>query len=508
MSAAQFRELDEYTIRHEVIESYELMERAALACVARLESDFPSASNIVVWSGIGNNGGDGLAMARLLSERNKKVSVIICGDPDKGSPDFIRNLRLVRNLPIPIQTFNAHIDPGIVKSADVYIDCLFGTGLNRPVEGDAKQCIGHINTCSPVVSIDLPSGLAADPESFNPYGTGGASVKATFTYTFDSYKRTCLLDDLSEYYGKIAVLDIGLNKPYKTQLETSEFFWTISGCRALLKARSIYLHKRIGGHAFLAVGKKGMMGAAMLSAGSASRTGIGLLTVHTPASQVSLIQQSIPEALILASQDPDFIDLKTADTNKYDAIGIGCGIGTNGRTGEALHHFLENCVGKHHPLVLDADALNIMASKPELLDMLTELPVLLTPHVREFDRLFGEHQNQHQRLGTLRKVCSTRNLHILLKGATSWLGVPNGTLHAFHFPNDGLSKGGSGDVLTGILTGFLAQGYSILHSVCIGMGLFAHSATQCAKAKSTYTMLPGDLRDYFPTFFVNNLSDT
>ncbi|MCB9246519.1 MAG: NAD(P)H-hydrate dehydratase [Flavobacteriales bacterium] len=499
LNAGQIRELDAFTIQNEPISSIDLMERAAQACVDQLLFDFPNCHSWVIWCGTGNNGGDGLAIARLLHGIGGSVHILICGDVNRASADFKVNFDRLESYGIPISPCLER--PKTSAPEVVHVDCLFGSGLNRPISGEATAMIDAINLQEQIVSIDLPSGLPANIRELLPLITELKTVHARYTYTFDSYKFSLLVDDLSDSYGKVRVLDIGLDQTFKKTIEVSEYYRTIEDCRNLIVPRRAYLHKGRTGHALLAVGKTGMMGAAVLATRSCLRCGVGLVTVHSPQTQSAILQISSPEAICRPSLISDGIDLHFSDIQRYSAIGVGCGIGIEPEVRLALRRFINDTYQGDQPLVLDADALNIIADAPELLQKLAGKPVVLTPHPREFDRLFGQHSDHTERIGHLGELCRELRIHILLKGANSWTSGPDGELHSFPFPNDGLAKGGSGDVLMGILNAFLAQGYNIRDSICLAVGLQAHSAQECAAERTAFCMLPGDLVDYFPRFF-------
>jgi len=505
INAANFRQLDAYTIQAEPIASIDLMERAAFACVQQLNLDYPESKKITIFAGTGNNGGDGLAMARHLTNQGKIDRVIVSGNIEKCSKDFSINYNRCKSNGIEIleNPSLAEISESLEQS-DLVIDAIFGNGLTRPVEGRLSEVIELINTQKDVVSIDLPSGMAADPEAFDHYTSEVAIVRATKTYTFQVTKLNMLLDDLMEYYGQIEILDIGLDKNYQESLPSLGRLALLEDCTNLIRVRTSAGHKGSFGHALLLAGQYKMMGAAILATRACLRSGVGLLTLHTPAKAVQVVQIAIPECLIdISTQDNTIsaLDISKETIEKSSAMGIGCGIGAETLSPVELVDYIGHYTNEGKPCLIDADALNILSKDNNQLVRLRGRPVVLTPHPKEFDRLFGKSYNCFERLKVLKQKAKELQIHILLKGATTALAKPNGDVIFFPYANSGMAKGGTGDVLAGIITSLLAQNYPIEDAAVVGIGAHTSIGYKAKKQYSEHVMLPSDivegLADYF-----------
>ncbi len=506
LNSDQFRELDAYTISSEPIAPIDLMERASTKCVEQLEKDFPKMRQILIVAGSGNNGGDGLAIARLLTQKGHACEVCLLGNEEKLSPDNSRNLDRCRSHGVSV-LINPNIEEFLekIQSSQVLIDSLFGNGLDRPIIGQLEEIVNAVNQHPDIVSIDLPSGMACNPYTFNHYQENLAIIKARFTYTFQVPKLNLLLDDLQQFCGTLRILDIGLNSEFHSSFPTQDYVVEMKDCKAGIIPRSSIGHKGSFGHALIIAGQYQMMGAALLASNACLRSGVGLLTLHCPADSVQLVQSSIPECLVDISKDklesrPNTIDPSVI--NRATAIGIGCGLGTSAETSNSLKGFLANNHWLEKPIVLDADALNMLSQLKEGLEYIKDSNVLLTPHPKEFDRLFGANDHCADRLSILTEQCQKLGIHILLKGATTVLGTPSGERLFFNFPNSGMAKGGSGDVLTGIITSLLAQGYSVKNAAMVGIGAHASAGFMAKEEYSEHVMLPRDVLDGLKSFFM------
>jgi NAD(P)H-hydrate epimerase len=502
INAKQFKELDAHSIANEPIASIDLMERAAKTCVQQLLIDFPKEEHFLIVCGTGNNGGDGLAIARLLAQLKKEVKVLVFGDTLKGSADFKRNLERLKKLPIEI--LSSLDDVSATKENTVVIDCLFGNGLTRPIGGELTEWISFINQSPKVLSIDLPSGMASDPVAFNHYSNGLPIVRANTTYTFDSEKMNLLFDDLRPYFGQVTCLDIGLDKNFKRHFKSNVYTAEHSDAKTLLVPKAAGSHKGQAGHGLLMAGSRGMLGACILSAKASLRCGMGLLTVHGPGSLESIIHTTLPEAMFLSSNQADYIDFDHIDYQKYSAFALGMGVGKKAEMIDRLIENIQIIAATGKPFLVDADALNALSQRDIVGKILKGTNCIITPHLKEFDRLFGEHSNCYERYKTLQKQSSQLGITILLKGATSILQLPDGSNYFFPFPNPGLGKGGSGDVLSGIILSFLAQGYSIKDAGKLGVLAQSYAAELAQTELSAHSMLPTDVIDRLSDFFVHN----
>ncbi|WP_338769777.1 NAD(P)H-hydrate dehydratase [Bernardetia sp. ABR2-2B] len=521
LSAKQMALADQETIKNEPVSSLDLMERASKKAFYWIQNYFGQNlhndlinTEFHIFCGIGNNGGDGLVLARLLSNFAFQINVYVVAFSDKRSEDFEANferIQEVSNIKITeIKTEEDLEQLNSISKNDWIIDAIFGYGLNRVPEGIAGKTIEFINQHSNknVISIDIPSGLFADEnQSKEQRFDKNMTIKATHTLTFQSPKLSFFFDEYSEFVGNFEVLDIGLDKNFIEKLDAQNYWLTTQKAKQIYKPRSRTGHKGTFGHALLIVGSYGKIGAAQLSAKTALRSGIGLLSIRTPKCGVIPLQSSVPEAMILVDDFEkskkknkyvlnSFSDELVEKLSDYKTIGIGCGIGTAKKTKKLLLQILRNV---DYPIVIDADALNILAKNRNYenndTDWLDFVPKnsILTPHPKEFERLFGKTSSAEERHRLLRNLAKEYQVYILLKGSFSALALPNGDIYHSSFGDIGMATGGSGDVLTGILTSLLAQGYNSEESLLLSVFLHGKAGELAAKNKSSEAMLPSDL---------------
>lgn len=485
LDIAQVRELDQHTIQHEPIASIDLMERACRAFVQWFVLHFGPDKRVGVVCGTGNNGGDGLGIARLLVNGGFVVKVwIVRGG--KESPDFQTNLFRLKEIITPADFQSGeHVD-----DCDVLIDAIFGSGLTRPAEGIQAEAIAAINSAKATcVAVDIPSGMFADQHSQGPI------VRATYTVTFQLPKLAFLLPENHAFTGKSFRVDIGLSKTFIRSAQTNRYYLTRKSVKKLLRQRSKFSHKGDYGRALLVSGSLGKMGAAVLASRGALRAGIGLLTVHVPSSGNHILQTAVPEAMLSLDHSESIIS-ESPDSEVYDVIGVGPGIGQAQKTAEALRDLLE--AGK--PMVIDADALNLISAHPEFLHIVPKGSIL-TPHPKEFERLVGKWTDDFDRLA--KQVVLSRQLKsvVLVKGANTAIAVPEGDIIFNCTGNPGMATGGTGDVLTGILTGLLGQHYAAPEAAILGVFLHGLAGDIAAREKGQASMVAGDLVDFLPQAF-------
>lgn len=489
LSAQQIRDWDKFTIENEPISSYDLMERASLAFTYWFAQLYETERTVYIFCGTGNNGGDGLAIARLLHERFFNVKVIICGISNTVTDDFKKNLNA---LPHRADILKGEIEendafPEIPQDA-IIIDALLGTGLTRPVLGYWAAFFKHLNdTENEIVSVDIPSGLFMDKSMLSPYGC----IQADRVFSFEIPKIAFLLPENHRYIGDFTFKSIGLKQEYLNGIQTENIFLTKEYIYSLLKKRSKFDHKGTFGHALLVVGSFGMAGAGVLAAKACLRSGVGLLTVHTPQCNRIIMQTSVPEAMVRVDAD-EYVVSQNTEIDAYKTIGIGCGIGKAGRTASALKNYLMNF---RKPMVIDADALNIIASNPEMLDLIPKNSIL-TPHFKEFERLFGHVDSDFERLKLLKQKSKELKINILLKGAHSVVADTEGVCYFNSTGNAGMATGGSGDVLTGILTGLLARGYEPSQAAIVGMFLHGEAGDKAAEKLGEEALIASDIIEY------------
>jgi NAD(P)H-hydrate epimerase len=484
-TAAQIRTWDAYTITQEPIASIALMERASAALVRWWVTHYNTANPVLVVAGMGNNGGDGLAVARMLRQRGYAVSVWIVAHSAQGSPDWQINARRWQELDALHWVYQV-TDLPTPPPHTLLVDALLGSGLNRPAEGLLADTIRWMNESGlPIISVDIASGLQAEGLG----KTAEAIIRPQHTLTLQTPKLAMLLPDNELFVGKWHCLDIGLHPEYSCQTESPYHVLTDADIAPWWHKRALFSHKGTYGHALLIAGSKGKIGAAALAAEACLRAGVGLLTVHLPACGLLPLQTQLPEAMISPDEAEDCWQ-HPPDTQVYKAIAIGPGLGQAAETLNALEAFLSK--PNLPPLVLDADALNLLAQKPTLL---TQLPPysILTPHPKEFERLAGKSTDSLERLNRLCYFAKTYQAIVLLKGRHTAIATPQGQLWFNNTGNPGMATAGSGDVLTGIITALLAQGYSPMRAACLGVYVHGAAGDAAAQQLGQAALLASDI---------------
>lgn len=492
-NVATNREADKYTIENEPIASVDLMERASLACVEKLlDQGMTPEMPVYIFCGPGNNGGDGLAIARLLCRKGFIVRVFI-PDPDENySQDFNINLERLQHMQTEIR-FLTDFDIKEIEENAVLVDALFGSGLSRKLSGIYAETVQKINNAAGYkVSIDVPSGLYCDSVT-----DSDIIVKADVTLTFQYPKLAFLFRESEVYVGEWHVLDIGLSGDFFQTGKTNDYFIEKDDIQFIIKQRSRFGHKGTYGHALLMCGSKGKMGASVLSSRACLRTGAGLVTAYVPACGYEILQTSVPEAMTIVSETEDHLS-KLPDIEPFSAIGIGPGIGKNEETANLLKLLIQQA---KVPLVLDADALNILSANKTWLAFLPANSIL-TPHPGEFERLAGKSHNSFERLHLLRDFCTKYKVYVILKGAYSVICTPAGKCFFNPTGNPGMATGGSGDVLTGMITSLLAQHYSALDACWAGVYLHGLAGDLAAENLGENSLIAGDIIDYLPDAFI------
>jgi NAD(P)H-hydrate epimerase len=475
-NAEQIQKWDAYTMAHEPVASIDLMERAAQSCTEWLTEKGIAEKPVKIFCGKGNNGGDGLAIARQLIEAGCDVRVFIIELGVKGTNDFQTNLAKLHAVNANIFFIqSAEFFPEITGN-EMVIDALFGSGLNRPLKELYAETVKYINAhAKTVVAIDVPSGLFLDRSS-----KGNVVIEAKYTLTFECLKLCFLVAENEKYFGNIVVLNIGLHKDYPATVETVFYLTTPPLVKKIYRPRKKFTHKGTYGHALLFAGNKGKMGAAVLCAKACLRTGAGLLTCNIPEDEFTIIQTAVPEAMVIKRDDKTHYQ-------KYTVVGAGPGIGTEEFTAKLFHQFITSF---HKTMVLDADALNILSENKEWLSLLKD--VILTPHPKEFERVFGTCENDFERIDKALEFSEKHKLVIVLKGHYTLIAY-NGKGYFNTTGNAGMAKGGSGDVLTGMLTALLSQNYKPLDAALLGVFLHGLAGDIALKKQSTESMLPSDL---------------
>lgn len=482
-TAEQIRRWDQFTISQESIPSLKLMERAALTLVGWITENCKNYNKVTVFCGHGNNGGDGFAAARILYTKGFDVEVIVPDLHAEFSEDASVNLQRLKDFSgISVVEFKETAEYTFDEET-VVVDALFGTGLSRPLEGIYKKLIARLNEAGGLkISVDIPSGISAD-EFFEAETT---VFKADYTLSFQSWKKSFLHPETGKYTGKVIILDIGLSQEYLEQEESEYYVIDEELIRTIFRPREEFSHKGTYGKAVIIGGSYGKMGAAVLATRSALRTGAGLTFTQAPGCGYDILQTSCPEAMFIKAGN-EYIENITAEED--GVYGIGTGIGTHEKTEKALLNFLKSLT---QPVVLDADALNIISKEKKNLKPIPEKSVI-TPHPKEFERLFGSTDNSFERLELARKKAQELNLYIVLKDHHTQVVTPEGKVFYNITGNAGLAKGGSGDILTGILTSLLAQKYSPEETCLLGVWLHGKAADAAAEKYSKEAMLPTDV---------------
>lgn len=495
---SEIRNIDAETIRREGITSDMLMERASNSVSTWIFENIPSDRKIVVVVGPGNNGGDGLVVARHLSFGFDVSVYAYTSEGGRRSADNSLNAERLDKTRVDYHENDSNI---IFPDGCLVIDALFGTGLSRPLEGLFANIVRRINESGhQVVSIDMPSGLGdeASLARLDDY----TIVKADTTIAFQFDKVAFFVPEAEEYVGNVVVTDIGLNAQAIADTPTSLFYTEWADVSCLLKLRSRFAHKGSFGRAKLFAGSFGMMGAAQLSARSALRSGVGLLTVVTPRCGYEIMQLAAPEAMAeVAGDDGHLVWNASLYDMRVKAIGIGPGIGRHPETSlfvsEAMNSF------RDIPKVIDADALWHLAklTRDGVSPVLTN--AVLTPHDAEFDNLTSPHTSRIDRIHTASNYAVSKQVVVVLKGANTAVCLPDGSVHFNSTGNSGMATGGSGDVLTGIITALLAQGYSLSDAALLGVYMHGKAGDEASKRLSQMGMVAGDIVDELPKMWLS-----
>lgn len=490
--SSSIKKLDAYTIEHEPISSIDLMERAATALTKAITQRWTPQTPVIVFAGPGNNGGDALAVARMMAEKEYDVEVYLFNTKGELSADCQTNkeqIAAMRN--VKFHEISTQFVPPTLTAEHLVIDGLFGSGLNKPLSGGFAAVVKYINSSpATVVSIDIPSGLMGEENTFNIKSN---IIRADYTYSLQLPKLAFLFAENAEFVGKWELLDIQLSQEAIKQSETNYELTEAEDIRTLIKPRKQFAHKGNFGHALLIAGSKGMAGASILSARACLRSGVGLLTVHAPLCNCTILQTSVPEAMVESDADESCFAVPT-DTDDYQAIAIGPGLGKSEETETALLEQLQHC---QTPAVLDADALNILANHRHAL---THLPKgsILTPHPKELERLVGKCQDSYERLAKACELAKNANVHIILKGAYSAIITPEGKCYFNPTGNPGMATGGSGDVLTGVILALLAQGYDTDAAARIGTYVHGLAGDVAQSKQGTIGLIASDIIDSLP----------
>jgi len=475
LNIENIRKGDAFTIANEPIASLDLMERAASKCTKWIFEEYSKLNRFAIFAGIGNNGGDALAIARMLIQKAFDIEVFIVNYSDKHSDDFKINLQRLKEINVPIKFLVKEDYSFELKPDSFIIEGIFGSGLSRPADGFTADIIRKINQLNTtIISIDIASGLFADKlnEEKNP-----AIIHPNHTLSLAFPKLAFFLPENEIYVGQWHNIDIGILSEFTKEAKETAYIIEKNDISSILKPRSRFSHKGNYGHGLLIAGSYGKMGAAVLSSKACLRTGIGLLTTHIPSSAINILQTAVPEAMLSIDIDEKLCS-EVKHIERYNAIGIGPGLGTEKPTQLALKLLLQNT---SNPMVLDAKN------------------SIITPHPKEFERIAGKSYNSLEKLEKQKAMSIKFNIYIVLKGSYTSISTPNGKLYFNSTGNPGMATAGSGDVLTGVILSLLAQDYSPEEACILGVYLHGLAGDFAAIKNGFEAMIASDI--------VDNLSD-
>ena len=485
---AQIRAIERAVIEKEGVTTIELVERAASAVAWEIMSRWRASRPMMVFAGPGNNGADALAVARMLADEGYSVEVLLFNVTERGLSEACAHFRDALN-DVPGLTFTEitnDFNPPVITRETIVIDGLFGSGLKEPLKGGFKSLVDYINSSNAtIVSIDIPSGMFAE---WNEATLSRDVIHASLTLAIEFPRLSFFIQDNAEFLGEWKVLDIKLAGNEAKGEQSPYYLLEESDVHRILRPRPEFSSKADFGSMLLVAGCYGMMGAAQMASLGALRSGVGKLTVHAPRCGFMPMQTAVPEAMFHADQH-DIVITEISPKHDYNVVAIGPGIGTHDYTVRAVETFI-NTASK--PMVIDADALNCIAQRPNLLEHVPPMSVI-TPHAGEFDRLFGTHTSHETRLKTAVEKSSYYNIIILLKGRYTSVVRPDGKIYFIGSGCPALATPGSGDVLTGIIGSFIAQGYTPDLAAAIGAYVHGMAGTLAGESDGSYGVLATDV---------------
>lgn len=491
----KIRGCDAFTIVNEPVSSILLMERAAQSCVDWISEKCKIHEKFAVFCGNGNNGGDGLAIARLLYLKGFDVDVFVKDVKGNFSEDATVNYDKLKDFSgISIKEFK-DFQKEKINEETICIDAVLGTGFSRKIEGEELKILNEFNSLENLkISIDIPSGLFAD----KIIDESSTVFKADYTLSFQFWKRSFLYPETGKYTGEVVILNIGLHPQYINETHTAHFTIDDEVVEKIFRPRDEYSHKGSFGKVGIVGGSYGKIGAAVLSVKAALKSGAGLVFAYSPKCGYEILQTSSPEAMFIEG-GKEYIEHIEIDQDLV--LGIGPGLGTYQETEESVLKLLKNYSS---PLVLDADALNIISKDPSYIHLIPENSII-TPHPKEFERLFGKTKNSFDRSDLAVQKAKEHSIYIVLKDHHTQIVTPDGNVYYNITGNSGLAKGGSGDILTGIITSLLAQHYSPKDAAILGVWLHGKSADFAAEKHSKESMQPTDvIKELESTFLYIN----
>ncbi|WP_185857961.1 NAD(P)H-hydrate dehydratase [Blattabacterium cuenoti] len=498
LSLNQIRKADQYCMDYESISSTQLMERAAKGCFDWIihHHQYFKLKKIpfIVLAGNGNNGGDGLFLSKMLHLYGASVFVYEMNISNHFSNDFLIQKNKILEHKINLKTIHEGDQFPFFNQDSYLIDAIFGIGFNREMNPYWKSFFDYINETKfkAIISIDIPSGLFLEKKHENFEGI----IKATHTLSFQAPKLCFLLPNYADYVGKWYLINIGWNNDFLNKIKTQNYYIDHQLVLSIYKKkkRRKFSHKGDYGHGTIIGGRFGMIGSVALASSASFRTGIGKLSVYIPSCGYQIIQSVLPEAIVHTDVKDNWISNIVISHNNINAIGIGVGMGVHPQTVYAVESFFLNLlkINKKIPIVIDADAINILSSQSKLLELLPK-EAIITPHPKEFQRLFGSWKNDYEKLLILKKMSIKYKIFIVLKGAHSVISTPNGDQYFNSTGNTGMATAGSGDVLTGIIMSLLSQGYSSKESCIMGVYLHGLAGDIASKKLSKEAIIANDI---------------
>ena len=497
LNAEQLKALDDFTVQNEGVRSLDLMERAASKVTENIVRRWDGDWRVIVFAGPGNNGGDALAVARQLIEKGYEVETFLFNTRGKLNPDCETNRQRLQGIAgVRLTVVESTFEAPKVEERTLIVDGLFGTGLSRSLSGGFSQLVKFINAApADVVAIDMPSGLMTEDNTGN---VRSHIVRANLTVTFQVPKLAQLLADCSEFVGELVVEDIGLSSKYIDELDADFVLTEADDVRSLLKPRNTFGHKGSFGHALLVAGSCGMAGASILAARACLRSGVGKLTLHTPKSNVPIVQVAVPEAVLSIDKDEKRFT-EPVHTDVFQAVAIGPGLGTESGTSLA---FVEQVRHTDASLLVDADGLNILADHKGYLQRLPA-GTILTPHPGELVRLgVSGREASYSVLAEAREIASTNEVFVVLKGHFTAVCCPSGKVFFNPTGNCGMATAGSGDVLSGVILALLARRYNSFDACRLGVYLHGLAGDIAALRVGEESLIASDIVDALPEAFI------
>jgi len=505
-TAEEMRKIDTQTIEDIGIHGMVLMENAGMGVVNAIEERYGGASRpirVSIFAGKGNNGGDGLVIARHLLNRGYDVTIYLISEPDKFAGDALTNLKIAQKLRISMEILLAEdqlADHGTqIAASDLLIDAIFGTGLSGPVIGFAANVIDFLNlTCVPIVSVDLPSGLEADTGKVE-----GSCIRATLTVTMALPKRGLLLYPGANFVGELEIVDIGIPREVVESQNIQVHQPEASEIATLLPVRQRDAHKGSFGRALILAGSEGLTGAAALASEAALKVGAGLVTLGIPRSLNAIMEVKLTEVMTRPLPETESLSLANGARDEImslvdgiDVVALGPGLSRNPETVSLIQQL---CKEINIPKVIDADGLNALAEDKNILKGLGPQTVL-TPHPGEMSRLMGCSipDVESDRMGIAQKFAEENGVVLVLKGAPTVIADPQGMAYLNSTGNPGMASGGTGDVLTGAIAGFLSQGLDATEAAMLGVYIHGLAGDLAAAAQGEAGMLAGDVLQQLP----------